>query len=128
MAEAKEGPISFVELPDKAQQFITEHFQESHVATMTKESGSFGVEYEVRFTNGNKVEFDKKGDWVEIECRKGTMPRSVIPNPIWDFVAEKHHGAQITQIEHGTGGYDVELDDGTEICFNVFGEFFKYGD
>lgn len=129
VASAEEDKaIPFDQLPQAAQQLVTDHFPNAHIARVTKESERFAVEYDLYFTNGNKIEFDKKGEWQKIKCKSGSVPMSIVPSPIWKFVEENHKGSLILQLERSNGGYDVELKDGTEICFNVFGEFFKYDD
>ena len=43
----------------------------THLVAMAKlESGMFYKSYDVVFTNGEKVEFDKSGEWKEVRCRQ----------------------------------------------------------
>ena len=55
-------PIQVTQMPQLAQQFIKQHFSDSKVALAKMESDFLYKSYEVIFTNGNKVEFDKKGN------------------------------------------------------------------
>ena len=62
-------PIQVTQMPQLAQQFIKQHFSDSKVALAKMESDFLYKSYEVIFTNGNKVEFDKKGNWEEVDCK-----------------------------------------------------------
>ena len=63
-------PIQVTQMPQLAQQFIKQHFSDSKVALAKMESDFLYKSYEVIFTNGNKVEFDKKGNWEEVDFPK----------------------------------------------------------
>ena len=56
-------PIQVNQLPAKAQTFIKTYFKNHKVALAKMESGVFYKSYDVVFTNGEKVEFDKAGEW-----------------------------------------------------------------
>ena len=56
-------PIQVTQMPQLAQQFIKQHFSDSKVALAKMESDFLYKSYEVIFTNGDKVEFDNKGNW-----------------------------------------------------------------
>ena len=75
-------PIQVTQMPQAAQQFIKQHFADSKVALAKMESEFFYKSYEVIFTNGNKVEFDKKGEWTEIDCKHTVVPIATIPTAI----------------------------------------------
>ena len=55
-------PIQVNQLPAKAQTFIKTYFKSHKVALAKMESGVFYKSYDVVFTNGEKVEFDKAGE------------------------------------------------------------------
>ena len=57
-------PIRLRQMPVAAQQLIKKNFNGRRVALAKAESKS----YEVVFTNGDKVEFDRDGRWKEISC------------------------------------------------------------
>ena len=62
-------PISVSELPEKAQQFIRQHFPNEKVSFAKMERELFDTTYEVIFTSSSKVEFLKNGDWKEVDCK-----------------------------------------------------------
>lgn len=53
-------PIQVNQLPQTAQTFIKIHFPDNKVAMAKMETDWFDKSYDVIFTNGDKLEFDKK--------------------------------------------------------------------
>ena len=66
-------PIAFEQLPATAQTFIKQHFSDAKVAFVKMEKEFLDSSYDVVFINGDKVEFDKKGNWKEVSCRRMTV-------------------------------------------------------
>lgn len=64
-------PIQVTQMPQLAQQFIKQHFSDSKVAAKM-ESDFLYKSYEVIFTNGNKVEFDKKAGGSRLQAHLRT--------------------------------------------------------
>ena len=62
-------PIQIGQLPTKAQTFLSTYFKSSKVALAKQETDLFSKSYDVIFTTGEKVEFDKSGDWTEVSCK-----------------------------------------------------------
>lgn len=111
-------PIDFVDLPEQAQTFVSNYFAEKTVALAKVESGLFRKKYDVIFTDGTKLEFDGKGNWTEVDCRKSSVPADVVPTEISKYLASTYSDAQILKIEHEDGDYEVSLSSGMEITFN----------
>mgnify|MGYP000804326718 FL=1 len=61
-------PIQVSQLPQTAQQFIKKYFGDRKVA-FAKEESDFRKSYEIAFKNGDKIEFDRKGEWTDIDCK-----------------------------------------------------------
>ena len=80
-------PIQVSQMPQKAQQFIKQHFAGSNIAMAKVESDFLQKSYDVIFTDGNKVEFDKKGNWTEVNCKFSVVPQGIIPSPIQKYTA-----------------------------------------
>ena len=111
-------PIQLTQLPQQAQQFIKQHFASSQVAMSKMETDLFYKTYDVIFTNGNKVEFDKKGAWTEVNCKFDAVPLKVIPTAILKFVTANYPKAKITVIERDSKDYEVKLSTGLELKFD----------
>ena len=72
-------PITVEQLPAVAQQFVKKHFASEKVAFAKEDSELFDTSYEVMFANGDKVEFNKKGEWTDIKCKHSQVPAAVVP-------------------------------------------------
>lgn len=112
-------PISFEQLPAQSQQMIKKHFQNQSIALVKMESEIFDKSYEVIFTNGDKIEFDKKGIWKEIDCKYTQLPAAIVPVEIQNYVAKNYPETKITKIEkEGKGCHEIELKNGLDLKFD----------
>ena len=112
-------PIQVSEMPQAAQQFIKSHFPNSSIAVAKVETDFFAKSYDVIFTNGDKVEFDKSGKWTNVDCEYSQVPLAVIPTQIKSYVSKQYPNAKVLKIElTDRKGYEVELNNGIEIKFD----------
>lgn len=112
-------PVRMDQLPQSAQQFIKTHFGDSKVAIAKMETDWFDKSYDIIFTDGNKLEFDKQGNWKEINCKYSAVPASVIPEQIQKYVTENYPGAQVLKIERDKRDYEVKLSNRWELKFDL---------
>lgn len=111
-------PVTVNQLPAKAQTFLTTYFKDAKVALATQDTELFSKSYDVVFNNGDKVEFDKSGEWTEVRCRLTGVPAELVPAPITTYVKNLYPDTQILQIERDTRGYEIKLSNRLEITFN----------
>ena len=111
-------PVQIGQLPTKAQTFITTYFKNHKVALAKMESGLFYKSYGVIFTTGEKLEFDKSGDWTEIQCKASEVPAQAIPAEIRSYVVSTYPDAKILEIERDSKEYEIKLSNGWEITFD----------
>lgn len=112
-------PIQVTELPKSAQSFIKNHFADQSVAVAKVETDFMDKSYDVIFTNGDKVEFDKKGKWTKVDCKYGQVPQGIIPMPIQKYIAKNYPDAKVIKIElTDRKGYEVDLNNGLDIEFD----------
>lgn len=112
-------PIQVTQMPQPAQQFIKQHFADSKIALAKMESDFFYKSYEVIFTNGDKVEFDNKGNWEEVNCKYSSVPTAIIPAAIQKYVTTNYPDAKILKIERDKKDYEVKLSNRTELKFDL---------
>ncbi|WP_455585688.1 PepSY-like domain-containing protein [Bacteroides sp.] len=112
-------PVQISQLPQAAQQFIKTHFGNSKVAIAKMESDWFDKSYDVIFTNGNKLEFDKQGNWKEVDCKYSAVPATVIPAQILKYVSENYPDAKVLKIERDKKDYEVKLSNKWELKFDL---------
>ena len=112
-------PIQVSEMPKAAQQFIQRHFANQSVAVAKMETDFMAKSYDVIFTNGDKVEFDRKGKWTNVDCEHSQVPLEVIPVAIQKYVSKHYPEVKVLKIElTDRKGYDVELNNGFEVEFD----------
>ena len=112
-------PIAVGELPATAQQFIKAHFAGVEVSLSKVDEELFDKDYKVVFVNGAKVEFTKNGEWKDVECTYGEVPAAIVPQQIRDYVAKNYPDRKITAIDRDRRDYEVELDNGLDLKFDL---------
>ena len=110
--------ISVTALPAKAQTLINTHFGNQKVMLATIESGVISKSDDVVVQNGTKLEFDKKGNLTEVDCKQGAVPAQLVPQAINNHLKENHAGQSVKKIEIDKNEYDVELTNGMDLTFN----------
>ena len=111
-------PIAVNALPVKAQTLLSNHFNNQKVMLATIESGVVSRSYDVVLQNGTKLEFDKKGNLTEIDCKQGTVPDQLIPQAIRNYLMDNYAGQSVKKIEMNKNEYEVELTNGLDLTFN----------
>ena len=111
-------PISVDALPAKAQTLLNNHFNGQKVMLATIESGVVSRSYDVVLQNGTKLEFDKKGNLTEIDCKQDTVPDQLIPQAIKNYLMDNYAGQSVKKIEMNKNEYEVELANGLDLTFN----------
>ena len=111
-------PISVNALPAKAQTLLSQHFNNQKVMLATIETGVISRSYDVVLQNGTKLEFDKKGNLTEIDCKQGIVPALLIPQAITNYLKDNYAGQSVKKIEINKNEYEVELTNGLDLTFN----------
>ena len=111
-------PIAVNALPVKAQTLLSNHFNNQKVMLATIETGVINKSYDVVLQNGTKLEFDKKGNLTEIDCKQGIVPDQLIPQAINNYLKENYEGQSVRKIEINRKEYEVELTNGLDLTFN----------
>lgn len=116
-------------LPLVARNFINQHFTKSKISYIKIESDLLkDKKYEVVLTDGTEIDFDRKGEWTEIDCKRSAVPASIIPEYIKEYVSANFKDNIITQIERDRRGMEVELNNDLSLKFNKNGKLYKLDD
>lgn len=112
------------QLPTDAQTLLDNYFSDRTIAYIIKEKDDASIEYEVMFTDGTQIEFDKNGCWKEIKCQP-QVPSALIPEPILSYVQTQYPGVHIIGIDRGDHAecYEIKLDKGIALMFDKDGAF-----
>lgn len=116
--------INRKDLPEAAQKMLDEHFPKGKVSMIKVDRHLLKrTDYDVKLTNGTKIEFSNKGRWTHVDCNKKTVPESLVPKPIRNSVAKKYAGQKIVRISRSSLYYTVGLSNGKELKYDRLGIF-----
>lgn len=117
-----ERPIDISQLPQTAQTLISTHFKNQTVMLVVKETEGLSKGYDVIFESGDKIEFDRSGNWEEVDCNSAGVPTAILPAAVKQFVATKHKDAKVMKISKDRNSTEVELSNGWELEFDKNGK------
>lgn len=121
--------ITYNQLPSNAKTFLSSQFKGVKTAQIIEDREIYGVdEYKVILSNGVKVEFDRKGNWKEVDGEYQRIPTGFIPASIKSYVSQRFPNTHIQKIEKERWSYSVELSNGIDIDFDSKGNFKKIDD
>lgn len=106
--------ITFDQLPAAAQTMLKKYFADKVLLIVTVDWD----DYKVMYQSGEKVEFDKKGEWKDLDCKVSAVPTALIPEQIKAKVKTTFPGATIIKLDRDRRGYDVKLNNGIELEFD----------
>lgn len=121
--EGKEKIVGIDDLPETAREFINRHFPGNTVSTIIYDNEVFDKSYDVYFTDGSRIEFDKNGKWTDIDCHASRVPDSVVPTSILTYISTNMAERHIIGIDRDSNDYEVELDNHTDLKFDLNGNF-----
>lgn len=125
-----EKTIAADKLPQPAKDFIETHFADATITRVIKDTEG-STEYDVRLDNGFELEFNKSGNWRDVDGKGMELPASFaaeLPEGITTYT-ETNHGTQaLSKVELNRSTYEVALTGGLEIIFSLQGEFVRYDD
>ena len=113
-ADDDDRMITFDQLPQAAQAFHKTHFAAKAPLLVTADWD----DYTIRYESGEKVEFDKQGNWKDIECYSSKVPSAAVPAQISTYISQNYPGKSVIKLERHRSVYEVKLNNGMEIEFN----------
>lgn len=117
------------QLPLPARNFINQYFSKSQISHIKIESEILQTKkYEVLLTDRTEIDFDKKGNWLEVDCKKAAVPAALVPASVKEYVKTNFPREIITKIERGRSGVEVELSNDYSLKFNKKGKFVSMDD
>ena len=110
--------IKYEELPLKARTFIKEHFPNEQPTYTSEDREMTHTEYKVVMASGMKIEFDNKGEWIEVDCKYTSVPEAIVPSKIGDYVKKNYPASKILEISKEYNGWEVTITGGVELTFD----------
>ncbi len=111
-------------LPIRAQNFINSSFEGERIVYV-KESRTMFLrkKFLAVFSNGMKIEFDSKGNWVDIKSKKEALPHTIISEKIWEYLKKNYVSTFILELEKMSRNVmRILLSNKRELYFNQFGD------
>ena len=128
IVKAERLAVGYDELPAKARQFVTTYFTDAGIAGVAMNKDFMNNSYDLYFTDGRKVEFDKRGEWIEIDCVRSAVPTGIVPEKIVEFLKANNQDNYIVKIERDKNICKIKLDNGIKAEFDNKGVFIGYDD
>ncbi len=112
------------DLPEAAQQFLTEYFPKGKIGMVKTDKHLLRkTDYDVKLTDGTKIEFNNAGKWTSVDCKTKEVPSGIIPKTIRTYVSKNFPDVKIVKIKKTSSKYEIELSDDVELTFNLLGQF-----
>lgn len=126
VAHADKYTLNRENLPEQAREMLTKYFPKAKVAMIKVDRHLLKkTDYDVKLVNGTKIEFNNAGRWTSVDCKSRAVPDALVPKTIRNYVSKNFDGVKITKIERKLKGFEVELEDGIELTFDLLGTFKK---
>ena len=111
-------PITFEELPQVAQTFIKDTFNNLTVTRASYNSTSSEKIYEVAFSDNTLITFDEVGNWTEINRNDAEIPVLLIPEPILEWLSIHNFGLSVSRIKKAENHICLELFNNETLTFD----------
>ena len=118
-------------LPDVSRDFIKRHFPSAQISHIKIEEDFLRIKkYEVLLTDRTEIEFDGKGNWIEVECDDAQVPSAIVPEYVTSYLKARFPTAYIVKIERHAKKkeLEVELNNDLSLTFNSKGELIDIDD
>ncbi|BDD04025.1 PepSY-like domain-containing protein [Aureibacter tunicatorum] len=113
-------------LPEVVQLYIELNFPNHKIVKAKKENGFKRVKYEVMLDSYIELDFDEKGEIIEIESNRGVeIPARALPPFVSAYLEVYMPERRIVEWEKKWNWHKVELDNDLELYFDLKGNFLK---
>ncbi|MDE6048393.1 MAG: PepSY-like domain-containing protein [Paramuribaculum sp.] len=113
--------INPTDLPSNAKAFIATYYPSAKIVKTTKDKN----EYDVILNNGHTIDFNKDGEWIDVDAPVGqTVPTGFYPASIDTYISSNFGtSGGINEISVNARGFEVDLVSGVELIFDQTGTF-----
>lgn len=118
--------VNYSQVPAPVKSFLGKYFGGARIKDVKADYEENNmVDYDIRFTNGIKVEIDQTGRWEEISGRNIDLPLGMLPQPTLAYISANYPNSKVVKMEQSYKGYEVEFSNGLELKFDAQGNFMK---
>lgn len=112
------------ELPEQAQSMLKEFFPKSSVSMIKVDRHLLKkTDYDVKLTNGTKIEFNNSGKWTAVDCGKREVPAALVPNAVSRYMKRHYADSKIVSIKKSGSGTELRTADELILKFDLLGSF-----
>lgn len=115
------------QLPAAAHSFIQQYFPGTPISYVKKDAG-LKTSFEVVLTDGTEIDFDGKGEWDSVDCKRSAVPSALVPAAIAGYVQANFPSQLIVKIDKELYGYEIELGSGLDLKFDNNGKLIRIDD
>ncbi len=120
----KNKNLEYNSLPASARSFLSAYFPGETAVRIVQNPGSTDDYYEVRLSSGAKVEFDRTGQWTEVDAAVGIpVPDELVPQAVHDYITGHYPTEFISEVSRRSFGYEVGLSNSIDLRFDADGRF-----
>ena len=105
-------------IAETAAALLDRHYQGEAPALVLKKFDDLRTSYEVTFTDGTKLKFNRSGEWTEVESHARPVPAGLVPPQILDYAGRNFPGAAIMEISRERKEVEVKLGNRIELTFD----------
>lgn len=116
LVSSYEKPVTFKQLPQAAQTFITDYFPTDKLIIATQDDDLIRPDYEVRLASGTEIEFNHSGTLKKVSSKDG-IPSGLLPEKIRVYVEENYPDVSFLEYEVDKRTYEVKLTNRLELTF-----------
>ena len=120
--------VAVNQLPEAARTFLAKYFPDKEISYARMERDIVEVKYEVVLTDGSSVEFRRNGEWKDVDCKYSALPAGIVPDMLTKAVASRYPNAKIVKIDRDSRDYELELDNGLDLRFDLKGNLLEIDD
>jgi hypothetical protein len=116
------------DLPAAASNFLSTYFSSLQIINVIhkKSPVADGTFFEVELSDLTEIDFDKDGNWVEINGDDNTkLPIDILPSAVQGYLNAYYTGIGVTSVEKTDQGYELELNNDVELYFDLSGNFLR---
>lgn len=119
-SDDKDEVITSDKLPASARTFVSQYYPAANIVFAQKDKD----EYEAVLSDDTRIEFNKQGDWSDVDAPVGqAVAKGFYPEAIDTYVEANYPGAAINEISKERRGYDVDLTSDIDLIFSSDGTF-----
>lgn len=120
------GSVDYDNIPSKAKKFLAKNCDGAAVVKCEKVFSS--GEYDLRLADGIEMEFDSKGNVIDVEAPEGyslspTFLKEIVPGKLYRLLEHNGFSKSVEAVHKDKAGYRMEVADAVfhEVCYDSSG-------